>query len=55
MEMQSFTCTGSFVGMGFWHGFVGIMGFRRGFVVALWLWVCGESVAVGLRGKGFRL
>ena len=38
--------------MGLWWfrgcGFVGIMGFQCGFVVAPWLWVCGESVAVGL-------
>ena len=27
---------------------VGIMSFQCGFVVAPWLWVCGESVAVGL-------
>ena len=48
MEMQSFTCIGSFMGMGFW----------RGFVVVSWLWVCGYygfpawvcggSVAMGL-------
>jgi hypothetical protein len=38
--------------MGLWWfrgcGFVGIMGFKRGFVVTLWLWVCGESMAMGL-------
>ena len=66
MEMQSFMCIGSFVGMGFWHGFVmvswlwvlwvssvGLWWLRGcGFVVNLWLWVCGYEFPAVICGCG---
>ena len=66
MEMQSFTCTSSFMGMGFWRGFVVVSWFwvlwvsgvglwwlrGCGFVVNLWLWVCGYGFSVVIYGCG---